>query len=128
MYLNVPSVKCKCLQDKHSGNIRKENILKQLKKKAKTKILFSVWTVNSVDSLAQLTEDKIVERGNFKTALQDKADLLECGEKMERSVPVATITSRVHHLNVSRETIRKGGLVVKNEEVTGLLMVLVLSM
>ena len=42
-----------------------------------------------------------MERGRDKAALLDEADLMEWGEKIERSIPAACIISRVQRLKVS---------------------------
>ena len=52
--------------------------------------------------------DKIVERGNFKAALLNVADLVESGEKIERATPTASIISQDQRLSVSREAIWMG--------------------
>ncbi|MPC47680.1 hypothetical protein E2C01_041434 [Portunus trituberculatus] len=57
----------------------------------------------------------MVESGNVRAALLDDADLVEWGEKMERSMPAAKSTFFVQCLNVSREALLIGGMVVKKK-------------
>ncbi|MPC54310.1 hypothetical protein E2C01_048220 [Portunus trituberculatus] len=55
----------------------------------------------------------MVESGSVRAALLDDADLVEWGEKMERSMPGAKSTSFAQHLKVSQEAHLIGGMVVK---------------
>lgn len=50
-----------------------------------------------------------MDSGSFRDALLDDADLVECREKMERSVPTAFIVPLVQHLNVSNDADFMGG-------------------
>ncbi|MPC80884.1 hypothetical protein E2C01_075480 [Portunus trituberculatus] len=59
----------------------------------------------------------MVESGSVRAVLLDDADLVEWGEKMERSMPAAKSTSFVQRLKVFRETLLIGGTVVKKKPV-----------
>ena len=69
-----------------------------------------------MDALDHPTAEMMVERGRVKAALLDEADLVEWGEKIERSTPAACITSLVQRLKVSWEAKRIGETVVDHLE------------
>ncbi|KAK4299841.1 hypothetical protein Pmani_027913 [Petrolisthes manimaculis] len=68
-----------------------------------------------------------METGRVRDALLEEADLVEWGEKIDKSIPASLITSLVQRLRVSRDANRTGVLVVKKNLVVGPLSPAVLS-
>lgn len=56
------------------------------------------------DSVDHLTVDTMVDRGSVRAALLDDVNLVEWGEKTERSIPTANRKSFVQRLKDSRES------------------------
>ena len=70
---------------------------------------------------------KISEIGRVRDALLEEADLVECEEKMDKSIPGFLIISLVQRLGVSRDSNRTGALVVRKNLIIRSLIPVVLS-